>query len=134
MAVNASTCALCRAGDHPPHGYELDSIVPDSDNMTYDMHEILLRIFDDSASTGARWASSPTSRCIYRVRSTMRCPTRWLDSSGCDSYNLPMVFVVDIPRLMPGAEREKRGIIRRGGRFHNAVVEAEIPDAVTSTW
>src|SRR6202040_493550 len=30
-----------------PHDYELDSIVPDSDNMAYDMPEILLRIFDD---------------------------------------------------------------------------------------
>ena len=30
-----------------PHDYELDSIVPDNDNTAYDMHEILLRIFDD---------------------------------------------------------------------------------------
>ena len=30
-----------------PHDLELDSIVPDADNMSYDMHEILLRIFDD---------------------------------------------------------------------------------------
>ena len=30
-----------------PHDLELDSLVPDSDNMAYDMHEILLRIFDD---------------------------------------------------------------------------------------
>ncbi|HVQ84920.1 MAG TPA: carboxyl transferase domain-containing protein, partial [Mycobacterium sp.] len=30
-----------------PTDLELDSIVPDSDNMAYDMHEILLRIFDD---------------------------------------------------------------------------------------
>ena len=30
-----------------PHDLELDSIVPDSDNTAYDMHEILLRIFDD---------------------------------------------------------------------------------------
>ncbi len=29
------------------HDLELDSIVPDSDNMAYDMHEVLLRIFDD---------------------------------------------------------------------------------------
>ena len=30
-----------------PSDLELDSIVPDSDNTAYDMHEILLRIFDD---------------------------------------------------------------------------------------
>lgn len=31
----------------PPHDLELDSLVPDADNTAYDMHEILLRIFDD---------------------------------------------------------------------------------------
>ena len=30
-----------------PSDLELDAIVPDSDNAAYDMHEILLRIFDD---------------------------------------------------------------------------------------
>ena len=30
-----------------PSDLELDSIVPDADNTAYDMHEILLRIFDD---------------------------------------------------------------------------------------
>jgi acetyl-CoA carboxylase carboxyltransferase component len=30
-----------------PHDLELDAIVPDADNTSYDMHEILLRIFDD---------------------------------------------------------------------------------------
>src|SRR6478752_9657341 len=30
-----------------PHDLELDALVPDSDNMAYDMHEILLRSFDD---------------------------------------------------------------------------------------
>ncbi|MCB0925363.1 MAG: methylmalonyl-CoA carboxyltransferase, partial [Mycobacterium sp.] len=30
-----------------PHDLELDSLVPDADNTAYDMHEILIRIFDD---------------------------------------------------------------------------------------
>ena len=45
----------------------------------------------------------------------------------CDSYNLPLVFVVDTPGFMPGVEQEKGGIIKRGGRFLNAVVEADVP-------
>ena len=35
------------AGRRSRRTTELDSIVPDADNMAYDMHEILLRIFDD---------------------------------------------------------------------------------------
>jgi acetyl-CoA carboxylase carboxyltransferase component len=45
----------------------------------------------------------------------------------CDSYNLPLVFVVDTPGFLPGVDQEKNGIIKRGGRFLNAVVEADIP-------
>ena len=40
---------------------------------------------------------------------------------------LPLVFVVDTPGFMPGVEQEKGGIIKRGGRFLNAVVEADVP-------
>ena len=45
----------------------------------------------------------------------------------CDSFNTPLVFVVDTPGFMPGVEQEKGGIIKRGGRFLNAVVEADVP-------
>ena len=45
----------------------------------------------------------------------------------CDSYNTPLVFVVDTPGALPGVEQEKGGIIKRGGRFFNALVEADVP-------
>jgi acetyl-CoA carboxylase carboxyltransferase component len=45
----------------------------------------------------------------------------------CDSFNLPLVFVVDTPGAMPGLDEEKGGIIKRGGRFFNAIVEADVP-------
>ena len=80
------------------------------------------------ASTDARSASSPTSRCTCPVRSTTRRPTRRRGSSGSATrYNIPLVFVVDTPGFMPGVEQEKGGIIKRGGRFLNAVVEADVP-------
>jgi len=45
----------------------------------------------------------------------------------CDSFNLPLVFVVDTPGAMPGVAEEEGGIIKRGGRFFNATVEADVP-------
>lgn len=45
----------------------------------------------------------------------------------CDAFNIPLVFVVDTPGFLPGAEEEKRGIIKRGGRFLYSVVEADVP-------
>ncbi len=82
------------------HDLELDSIVPDSDNMAYDMHEVLLRIFDDgdfstslprpgrrSSPATRGWTGGPlvwwpTSPCTCRGRSTTRRPTRPHGSSG----------------------------------------------------
>ncbi len=129
-----------------PHDYELDSIVPDSDNMAYDMHEILLRIFDDGdVFDVAEQQGQAMITAFARVdgRPVGVIANQPMHLSGaidngasdkaarfirfCDSYNLPLVFVVDTPGFMPGVEQEKNGIIKRGGRFLNAVVEADIP-------
>ncbi|HKI43227.1 MAG TPA: carboxyl transferase domain-containing protein, partial [Mycobacterium sp.] len=45
----------------------------------------------------------------------------------CDAFDIPLVFVVDTPGFLPGAQQEKNGIIKRGGRFLYAVVEADVP-------
>ncbi len=44
-----------------------------------------------------------------------------------DAFDIPLVFVVDTPGFLPGVEQEKNGIIKRGGRFLYAVVEADVP-------
>ena len=57
-----------------PHDYELDSIVPDSDNTAYDMHEILLRIFDDGDVFDVAEQSGPA--IITGLRPCRRSPGR----------------------------------------------------------
>lgn len=118
-----------------PHDLELDTIVPDADNTAYDMHEILLRIFDDGdflgwpgrlgrrsspathGWTAARSASSPTSRCMSGAIDNEASDKAARFVRFCDSFNVPLVFVVDTPGFLPGVEQEKNGIIKRGGRF-----------------
>ena len=129
-----------------PHDLELDSIVPDSDNMAYDMHEVLLRIFDDGDVFEVAQQQGPAMITAFaRVdgRPVGVLANQPMQMSGaidneasdkaagfirfCDSFNLPLVFVVDTPGAMPGLEEEKGGIIKRGGRFFNAIVEADVP-------
>jgi acetyl-CoA carboxylase carboxyltransferase component len=129
-----------------PHDLELDSIVPDADNTAYDMHEILLRIFDDgdvfdvAAQRGlamitafARVDGRPVGVIANQpMHMSGAVDTEASDKAAgfirfCDSYNLPLVFVVDTPGAMPGVQEEKNGIIKRGGRFFNALVEADVP-------
>ncbi|MCW2651312.1 MAG: methylmalonyl-CoA carboxyltransferase [Mycobacterium sp.] len=129
-----------------PHDLELDSIVPDSDNMAYDMHEILVRMFDDgnfldvAAQAGQAMIAGfarVDGRPVGVVANQPMVLSGAIDNEAsdkaarfvrfCDSFNTPLVFVVDTPGFMPGVEQEKNGIIKRGGRFLYAVVEADVP-------
>ena len=129
-----------------PHDLELDAIVPDSDNTAYDMHEILLRLFDDGdfLEVGAQAgqaiitgyaridgrpvgvvANQPTHMSGAIDNEASDKGTRFV--RFCDALNTPLVFVVDTPGFLPGLEQEKNGIIKRGGRFFHAVGEAVVP-------
>ncbi|BCI55759.1 propionyl-CoA carboxylase subunit beta [Mycolicibacterium litorale] len=129
-----------------PHDLELDSIVPDNDNTAYDMHEILLRIFDDGdflevAGQAGQAIITGYARVDGRPVGVIANQPMYMSGAidneasdkaarfvrFCDSFNVPLVFVVDTPGFLPGVEQEKNGIIKRGGRFLYAVVEADVP-------
>jgi acetyl-CoA carboxylase carboxyltransferase component len=129
-----------------PHDLELDSLMPDADNVAYDITEILLRIFDDGnvfdigdqrgpamITAFARVDGRPVGVIANQpMHLSGAVDTEASDKAAgfirfCDSFNLPLVFVVDTPGAMPGVAEEKNGIIKRGGRFFNALVEASVP-------
>ena len=45
----------------------------------------------------------------------------------CDSFNIPIVTLVDTPGYLPGADQESNGIIRHGSKLLFAYCEATIP-------
>ncbi|MGW5314399.1 acyl-CoA carboxylase subunit beta [Nocardia thailandica] len=125
---------------------ELDTLMPDSDNAGYDMHDILLRIFDDgefheiSASAGRNVITGfarVDGRSVGVVANQPLVSAGALDARAadkaaqfvriCDAYEIPLIFVVDTPGFLPGVEQEKSGVIKRGGRFLFAFVEATVP-------
>ncbi len=125
---------------------ELDTIIPDSDRAGYDMYDVLLRIFDDGEFHEVGDAAARnmiTGFARVDGRSVGVVANQPLVSSGaidarssdkaahfirlCDAFGLPLVFVVDTPGVLPGVEEEKIGVIKRGGRFFYAVVEATVP-------
>src|SRR2546429_7436615 len=110
------------------------------------MHEILLRIFDDGHFLDVGAQHGPAIITGYaRVGGHPGgvVPNQPMHLSGaidneasdkaarfirfCDAFDIPLVFVVDTPGFLPGAEEEKRGIIKRGGRVLYSVVEADVP-------
>ena len=45
----------------------------------------------------------------------------------CDSFNIPVLTLVDVPGFMPGTAQEQGGIIRHGAKMLYAYSEATVP-------
>jgi len=45
----------------------------------------------------------------------------------CDAFNVPLLFLADVPGFMVGTAVEKQGIIRHGAKMISAVAEATVP-------
>jgi acetyl-CoA carboxylase carboxyltransferase component len=46
---------------------------------------------------------------------------------ACDAFNLPLLFLADVPGFMIGSAVERQGIIRHGAKMITAVCEATVP-------
>ncbi|MGH2926454.1 MAG: acyl-CoA carboxylase subunit beta [Solirubrobacterales bacterium] len=46
---------------------------------------------------------------------------------ACNAFNLPLVFLADVPGFMIGTQVERQGIIRHGAKMISAVSEATVP-------
>jgi acetyl-CoA carboxylase carboxyltransferase component len=45
----------------------------------------------------------------------------------CDAFNIPLIFLHDVPGFMVGAAVERQGIIRHGAKMITAMASAEVP-------
>jgi propionyl-CoA carboxylase beta chain len=115
---------------------ELDTLIPDSPNQPYDMHEIITRILDDDEFLEVQ-AGYATNIIVGFGRVEGRPvgivanqPTQFagcLDINAsekaarfvrtCDCFNVPIITLVDVPGFLPGTDQEYNGIIRRGAKL-----------------
>lgn len=128
------------------YDYELNSIIPDSDKVPYDIFEILIRIFDDGDVFEIGSGNAPNlvtafsrvdGRSIGVIANQPLVQGGALDAQCsdkathfirlCDAFGIPLVFIVDTPGVLPGVDEERNGVIKRGGRFFHALVAATVP-------
>lgn len=124
----------------------LDTFMPDSDNAGYDMHDVIIRLFDDGAfhEYGELFAPNILTgfvrvdgHSVGVVANQPAVMSGTLDTDSaekatrfvriCNAYNIPLVFLVDTPGILPGVVEEAKGTIRRSGKFMFAYVEATVP-------
>jgi acetyl-CoA carboxylase carboxyltransferase component len=134
-------------GDDPDRACpELDTILPDSPNLPYDMHQIVKTVVDDGEffEYFPYWAKSiicgfarVDGHPVGIVGNQPMVLAGVLDIESaekaarfvrtCDAFNIPLLTFVDVPGFLPGVDQEYGGIIRHGAKLLYAYCEASVP-------
>ncbi|GAB6902429.1 acyl-CoA carboxylase subunit beta [Kineosporia succinea] len=123
-----------------------DTTVPAQEQVPFDIHEVIDGIVDADSFfevkpsfaaeivTGlGRIEGMPVG--IVASNSVVRGGVLFVDSADktarfvefCDAFNLPLVYLADVPGFMIGKDVERQGIIRHGAKMITAVAEATVP-------
>ena len=125
---------------------ELRDIVPIEGTKGYDVRDVIAKIVDwgDYLEVKAGWATNIVTafarvngRTVGVVANQPKVMSGCLDIDAsdkaaefinfCDSFNIPLVQLVDVPGFLPGVQQEYGGIIRHGAKMLYAYSEATVP-------
>jgi acetyl-CoA carboxylase carboxyltransferase component len=125
---------------------ELRDLLPVSATGSYDVRRAISAIADDGEllELRARWAPQIVTalcridgRTVGVVANQPQSMAGTLDIAAsqkgarfvtfCDSFNVPILTLVDTPGFMPGKDLEWRGMIRHGAQLVFAYAEATVP-------
>ncbi len=128
------------------HDRLLDTLVPDSPNQPYDMHEVIRTVLDDDEFLEVQPLFAQNMVCgfgrvegrsigIIANQPSVYAGCLDIDASEkaarfvrtCDCFNIPVMTFVDVPGFLPGTDQEWKGIIRRGAKLLYAYSEATVP-------
>ncbi len=120
--------------------------MPADENKPFDMRELLDSLLDAGSflEIHARWAREVIvgyarldGRAIGIVANQPKVKggVLFVDSSDkcarfiwtCNAFNIPLLFLADVPGFMIGTHVEREGIIRHGAKMISAVSEATVP-------
>ncbi|MGE5132175.1 MAG: acyl-CoA carboxylase subunit beta [Gemmatimonadota bacterium] len=130
----------------------LDTLIPDSPNMPYDMHQVITSVLDDGEFLEIHASFAPNILVGFgRVEgaSVGVVANQPLHLAGCldidasekaarfvrtcDAFSIPVLTFVDVPGFLPGTGQEWGGIIRRGAKLIYAYAEATVPKITVIT-
>jgi acetyl-CoA carboxylase carboxyltransferase component len=121
-------------------------LIPEDENKPFDMRELLDVLVDAGSflEIHARWAREVIvgyarldGRTVGVVANQPKVKggVLFVDSSDkcarfiwtCNAFNIPLLFLADVPGFMIGMQVERQGIIRHGAKMISAVSEATVP-------
>jgi acetyl-CoA carboxylase carboxyltransferase component len=129
-----------------PSNVDLAALVPDSERQAFDTRRYVRGLLDEGSyfEIQALWAKEVTigfGRLAGEVvgvvanNSMFKGGVLFVDSADkatrfvqlCDAFNVPLLFLADVPGFMVGTAVEKQGIIRHGAKMITAIAEATVP-------
>ena len=121
-------------------------VVPADENSAFDIKDLLDALVDEGSflEVHARWAKELVvgfARLDGRVigivanQPKVKGGVLFVDSADkaarfiwtCNAFNVPLLFLADVPGFMIGTKVEREGIIRHGAKMISAVSEATVP-------
>ena len=124
----------------------LNDIIPDNPNQAYDMYEVIGTIIDNGEflEVHADYAKNIivgfarfNGQTVGIVANQPKVMAGCLDSNAsrkagrfvrfCDSFNIPLVTLVDVPGFLPGTGQEYNAVILHGAKLLYAYGEATVP-------
>ncbi|NVJ87019.1 MAG: acyl-CoA carboxylase subunit beta [Algoriphagus sp.] len=131
---------------------ELDSIVPENPNHPYDIRDVVngivdadsfLEVHENYADNIVVGFARIAGRSIGIVGNQPQSMAGVLDNHAsikaarfvrfCDSFNVPLLVLVDVPGFLPGTDQEWNGIITNGAKLLYAFSEATVPRVTVIT-
>jgi acetyl-CoA carboxylase carboxyltransferase component len=130
----------------PASEASIRELVPEDENKAFDMFELIDALVDADSflEVQRRWAKELIvgyarieGRAVGIVANQpkQRGGVLFVDSSDkaarfiwtCNAFNVPLLFLADVPGFMIGTQVERQGIIRAGAKMISAVSEATVP-------
>jgi propionyl-CoA carboxylase beta chain len=131
---------------------ELQTLVPESPNLPYDMREVIVRLLDDRqfmevqpffAQNIVVGLGRLGGHTVGLVGNQPKVLAGAIDIKAsvkaarfirfCDAFNIPVISLVDVPGYLPGTAQEHEGIIRHGAKLLYAYAEATVPKLTVIT-
>ncbi|HWS33978.1 MAG TPA: acyl-CoA carboxylase subunit beta [Actinoplanes sp.] len=129
-----------------PAKVDIAGLVPVSERQAFDMRRYVKGLVDENSyfEIWALWARELTvgfarlNGAVIGVvgnNSMFKGGVLFVDSADkasrfvqlCDAFNIPLLFLTDVPGFMVGTAVERQGIIRHGAKMITAISEATVP-------
>ena len=130
----------------PPSAPLTATSIPEDDKAAYDVHTVIDGLVDAESFFEIKPLFAPELVCglglvdgrpvgFVANNPQVKGGVLFVDSADkaarfvwcCDAFNIPLVFLADVPGFMIGTQVERQGIIRHGAKMVTAISEATVP-------